>query len=132
MINKIYTLPEIQFIGGTTQNFCFTVHTESGALYTTLDDCDITFSVISYVNRDYGSPIILYSSKDDNAMVTYAVNGDGEACRIIVKLDREATFTLSGKFIYQIEITDASGKTESPGQGIMTITRNIGSGYRIG
>lgn len=130
MLTQVYNLPEITFVGGATQNLTFNMKTPNGAPYTTVNGCELIFSIVNYSNRDYGSPIILYKSDDEIPKIVAAVDSNLDYSKIIVKLDAEATATLSGKYIYQIELIDASGHREIPGQGIMNIIRNISSGYR--
>ena len=127
MLNKNFNLPEIEFIGGSTQIFSFTAYDEQRDLYQRLSECNVRFSVINYSNRNYGSPTIMISTYDTDNKVRIAQNDNGVYCNVEVELNPEDTFDLSGKYIYQIEIINPEGFVEIPGQGILMIRRNTRS-----
>ena len=123
MINPIYNLPELNFVGGESQTFLFNLLTASGASFDA-SSCDVAFAVVSYANKT-GNP--LFSKK-----VTVS-EGDGGVLNLAsVELLPLDTVSLYGRYVYQLTITDIDGNTEIPGQGIMNITRNIHHGAITG
>lgn len=116
MINPIYNLPEISFVGGESQTFLFNLYTKSGSGYNT-DGCDIAFSIVNFANKS-NTPILIKSGSTQ-------VGADGVSNTVVIGLEPQDTVGLYGKYIYQLSIRDAAGITEIPGHGIMNITRNI-------
>lgn len=116
MINQVFTLPPMSFIGGSTQTFAINFKTESGALFDAAG-CNASFSVLHYSGRN-GHPVI---TKD----VQIQMGEDGTLCRGIVGFLPEDTMNLRGRFIYQISVKAPNGEIEIPGQGIMNIQQNI-------
>lgn len=129
MINPVYNLPEIQFVGGSTEEFSFNLFDKNREPYIDIMRGTVSFSVISYSNRDYGSPLFVLSNAD--SCVNIDVDEvDGTYSKVHITLNGDLTRTLSGKFIYQLELTDMNGNLDIPGQGIMTIIRNVNSGRK--
>lgn len=116
-----YTLPTIDFVGGETQKFSFTLLTKKGKTFDA-SSCTASLSVISHINKN-GEPIV----EKDIIMEM----GEGGVMNVAtVELLPEETVCLSGRYIYQISIRDRiDNKTDIPGQGIMNITRNIDRGF---
>ena len=118
-----YTLPEISFIGGSTQEFIFHAYDESKEAFS-LTSCTANLAIINYVNKG-GEPLI---SKD------MSITADDESASDVVynvlkvTLLPSETVDLCGKYIYQITIKDVEDNTE-PKQGIMYIGNNINKGY---
>lgn len=116
MINPIYNLPELSFVGGEKQTFLFNLLTKGGQGFQT-DGCNIAFSVVGYANKS-GAPIL-------TKPVTMLLGDSGEKNIASVELDPIDTVDWYGRYIYQLSIKDIGGDTEIPGQGIMNVTRNI-------
>lgn len=116
MQTNIYTLPELTFVGGKTQEFRFHLKEKDGSMYNA-NYCTANFSICNYSNK-VGTPI--YSTIP-------IFLSDGERIKHILKvvIPPEVTINLYGKYIYQITIMDDTGRIEIPNQGIMNITRNI-------
>ena len=120
--NDQYTLPTITFVGGETQTLSFNIYHGSKQLPFELTGCESNFAVVSFLNSD-GFPII---SKE----MSVVANASGEAdSALSVRLDAAETVGLSGKYIYQISIKDASGATAIPKKGILLISRNINPSF---
>ena len=111
VIPKVYTLPEISFVGGATQDFIFTCYYYNDKEEYDLTGCTVVFSVIDYVNKN-GTPLL---SK------TMTISGSNAS----VTLAASETVDLFGKFIYQITVTGTDGTVDIPGQGILHIANNI-------
>lgn len=124
MLNPVYNLPEIHFVGGESQHFLFNLLTASGYEYDATN-CEVGFAIINYTNKN-GSPIIT-----KNATIIDGANGVKNVAE--VKLAPTDTLYLYGRYIYQITVNgkDSSGGkiSEIPGQGIIDITRNIHTEY---
>lgn len=120
MLNPIYNLPEIHFVGGESQKFLFNLKTPMGYDFDA-NECDIGFAIINYANKN-GSPIIT-----KNATVIMGING----IKNVAQVDLSPTDTLSlyGRYIYQITAKNKDNITEIPGQGIIDIARNIHTEY---
>lgn len=116
MIEKIYNLPEISFVGGETHDFKFSLFTDTGKVFNA-SGLKATFSVINSINRN-GQPVL---SKD----MTVIANDKGMDSIIVVTLKPNETINLYGKYIYQITLQDISGDIEIPSQGILCIINNI-------
>ena len=130
MFNRVYNLPEIDFIGGESERLYFNLYTPKKQPFPNLDACYLTFSIMHYANRDYTSDPIFKINSEDNAAQIYADLGDEEEYnRFVVKLMPDDTFDLSGKYIYQIGIKDDDGHVEIPGQGIIMIIKNIDASF---
>ena len=125
MVTNIYTLPEISFVGGETQELSFRLYKrfESGVERPyDANSCTINFAVIGYSNK-IGVPLI---SKN----VTARADTENEAQYIAdVTLSPADTVGLYGKYIYQLTLKDIDGNTAIPDQGILFITKNINQGF---
>lgn len=119
MINPIYNLPEINFIGGESQTFVFNLYTPLGKPFDA-NGCTIGFAIINYVNKN-GVPILVKEAPD----VEVQLGESGVPNILIVNLLPEDTVYFQGRYVYQITIVDPYGETEVPGQGIINIVRNI-------
>lgn len=120
MQTTVYTLPEISFVGGETQEFNFHLKNHRGEPFDA-SGADVNFAICNYSNKT-GSPILSYTPE-------LLADKTGCASVIILKIPKEDTALLYGKFIYQITIVDASGSSEIPNQGIMNIAKNINQEY---
>ena len=119
-----YTLPDIDFVGGETQNFSFNVYFYANGSPFDVGGCTANFSIVSYNNKT-GAPRV---SKE----MTVAQGADSTSNVLKVTLSPSDTVDLSGKFIYQITIRDAGGDVEIPKQGIMNIINNINKPFTRG
>ena len=105
-----YTLPTIEFIGGTSMPFVFHTYFRDGGRPFELEMYDAVFSVINYVN-DRGTPVI-------------SLPMDKGSSSLRVTIPASATKNLVGKYIYQIMINGNSDESEAC-QGIFYIHNNI-------
>jgi len=119
MINPIYNLPEINFIGGESQTFLFHLYTVMGTPFDA-NGCTLAFSIINYVNKT-GFPILVKEGED----IPIQIGKGGIPNIAVVTLTPEDTVHFHGRYVYQISIMNSYDETEIPGQGIMDITRNI-------
>ena len=110
-----YTLPTVDFVGGSTQELAFHTFFSQNKRPFDLSTCTANF-----VNKN-GTPLI--SKQMD---IIKSEDGDGTVTNVLkVVLLPEETVDLFGKFIYQITIQDISGEIEIPDQGILRIANNI-------
>jgi len=119
-----YSLPIIDFVGGSTQELVFHTYFSRDKKPFDLSSCTASFSVINFINKN-GSPLIskmmeIRNSEDDGKTVANV---------LCVVLQPEDTVDLVGKFIYQISIKDSSGEIEIPDQGIIRISNNINKNF---
>lgn len=117
-VPNIYTLPDISFVGGSTQKLSFNILSK-GREPLDMSACTANFSLINYVNRT-GKPIV---SKE------MTISGDSVQNVLQVTLLPSDTVDLFGKFIYQVTIKDAIGVIDIPNQGQMIIVNNINKEY---
>ena len=120
MQTNLYTLPEISFVGGETQEFNFHLKNKDGLPFDA-SGSSIDFSICDYSNKN-GEPLLSYSP-------TLLTDESGVANVIILTIPKEDTAMFAGKYIYQITIVDAGGNSEIPNQGIMNIAKNIHQEY---
>ena len=120
-----YTLPSMDFVGGSTQDLVFHCYHYTDKRAHDLASCTANFSIINYVNK-YGTPVV---SKQMAIGSDPAIDGDIKNV-LRVTLDPFDTVNLpAGKYIYQISIKDVSGDIEIPKQGIIHIINNINKAY---
>ena len=124
MLNEYnpYTLPEICFVGGETQDLAFHIYFYIGNRPYSLSGRTANFSIVSFRNKT-GTPI-LTKEMDVRFDNTGAVNNV-----LTVTLAPTETVDLSGKYIYEIQIKDIDGDVEIPKQGILYITNNINKSF---
>ena len=115
MQTNIYTLPEINFVGGETQELRFNLISKNGEPFD-VSGASADFSICNYSNK-VGTPILSYTPRQ--------LTEGGVTSILAVDIPKEDTADLSGKFIYQITVIDLRGDSEIPNQGIMNIARNI-------
>lgn len=111
-----YTLPQVEFVGGSTQDFSFRCYQNKTGRPLDMSESEADFSIIDYGNK-YGEPLV--------SRVMDVRDGDGTYNVLFVSLAPEDTVDLVGKYIYQISIRDVAGVVEIPNQGILYITNNI-------
>ena len=119
MINPIYNLPEISFVGSESQMFLFHLYTLSGTPYDA-SKCTLGFAIINYINKN-DEPLLVKKSPD----IEIKTGDEGVNNVAVVTLLPEDTVAFQGRYIYQISVRDQVDETEIPGQGIINITRNI-------
>lgn len=119
-----YTLPTIDFIGGSTQDLVFHCYFYVNKEPFDLSSCTANFSLINFVNKN-GTPLV---SKQMEIRTDRETEG---AVRNIlaVTLDPFDTVKLGGQYVYQITIKDISGEVDIPNQGIMRIINNINKAF---
>lgn len=126
MLQNIYSLPEIELVGGASKSLQFTLY-RNGTSPTPFDfyGGSANFSVVNIVNKN-GEPLI---SKD--MQVDTSTDDKGEQyCNVLrVMLMPKDTVNLFGKFVYQLTLKDASGNIDIPHQGIIYIHNNINRAY---
>lgn len=115
-----YSLPTIDFVGGSTQELVFHTFFAQNKKPFDLSSCTASFALINFVNKS-GEPLISKPME-----IGKSEDGDETVTNILrVVLLPEDTVNLVGKFIYQISILDIAGEVEIPDQGIMRIANNI-------
>lgn len=119
MTQNRYSLPELSFISGESQNLVFRLFTEQNQ---PVDAGDITcsLSAIPYGNIN-AVPVLTKSGVIVNA-------GGNEKAYIKVLLEPNDTISLSGKYIYQISLKDYLDNIELY-QGILTIFHNVDKNF---
>lgn len=113
-----FTLPAIDFIGGSTQDLIFHCYFYVNKKPHDLSSCTANFAIINFVNKS-GEPVFSKQMK-------VGTDQDGDICNVLsVTLDPDRTVNIpAGKYIYQISIRDISGDIEV-NQGIIHIIGNI-------
>lgn len=120
MQTEIYTLPEITFVGGATQELYFNLKQSDGTVFNGVD-CQANFAVCVYGNKT-GDPLISISP-------SFEQDSGGSTSVLHVTLSSALTKTFFGKYVYQITIIDGDGRVGIPNQGLMNITKNISQSY---
>ena len=123
MLNKMYKLPEISFVGGTSEEFRFDVfHDESNPQPFGLFGGTVNFSIVNIVNKN-GTPLV-------SKAMEIVKSDDGVDFNVLrVSLEPTDTVDLFGKFVYQITIKDVDGNVDIPHQGIINISKNINRAF---
>lgn len=116
MKTQFTALPDWNFVGGETQKRTFTVHKESGILYD-IPNGSARLAVVDFVNRS-SSPVL-------KKEVSITSDASGKSCNASFVLDPSDTLAMSGKYLYQITISDGNGNTSIPSHGIMIVDKNI-------
>lgn len=105
---NINNLPEISFIGGTSQDLFFDFYNSASAIV------DLSGGSFSWYLSYYGT---------STQVVTKAGALSGSSTNIVViNLVPNDTINIHGKFFQQIKITDSSGSVFRPSQGIVNIS----------
>ncbi len=123
-----YTLPTIDFVGGSTQDLIFHSFFYSNKRPFDLSDCTAVFSIINFLNK-YSTPIL---SKEMQIVSGDLDNGKKVPNLLKVTLLPRETYGLHGKFIYQISVKESATQVDIPNQGIIFITNNIHKSYITG
>ena len=111
-----YTLPTIEFIGGSTQEIECMVYIHDGSRPVDLTGCTAYFSLINYVDKAE-IPLLYKKMKIE-------IGDKNTPNSLRLQLSDEDTINLAGKYIYQVSINDAFGNADNR-QGIMHIDNNI-------
>ena len=123
-----YTLPTIDFVGGSTQALRFRVYWHSLLYPYDLTRCTANFSIVHFINKT-GTTII--SKQMDIEELGGTGNGNTYNVLTVTLLPQE-TVGLCGKYIYQITIKGDDGRAEVPNQGILYIANNINKVFITG
>lgn len=118
--SKPYTLPTVEFIGGTTTSLLFRTYFKDTSRQFDLSCYSAVFSLINYVN-EYGIP---FSKDMEITEELNPKNNEMIPTVLRVTLTPDETKNLEGKYIYQIMINGSAGESESQ-QGIFYIYNNI-------
>ena len=124
-MQEYITLPDIYVTGGCSEEMQFNMLSGNNVPLE-LTDFEINFSVANYSDLG-GTPVINLSSSDAQSQISI-VEYEGIDAGIKVSISPSDTRYLSGKYIYQIAITDDSDNSVSF-QGIMHIRRNINPAF---
>ena len=120
MQTDIYTLPEITFVGGATQELYFNLKQSDGTVFDSTG-CQANFAICMYGNKT-GTPLI-------SVTPVFEQDQGGEPSVLHATISSASTKSLFGKYIYQLTIVDRNGKVGIPNQGLMNITKNIAQTY---
>ena len=123
MINPIYNLPEIQFVGGESQILLFNLVSNAGRAFDA-KGCKISLALIPFINKR-GNPVVI-----KEAELIEGARGMYNIARF--ELKPNDTVHLVGEYIYQITIINEDNISEIPSQGIMHIVKNIHTNYITG
>lgn len=111
-----YTLPQVEFVGGSTQDFAFQCRQHKTNRPIDMSNGQADFSIIEYGNK-FEDPLV-YKTMEVREQ-------DGVYSQLFVSIPPSDTVDLSGKYIYQISIRYEDGTVEIPMQGILYIVNNI-------
>lgn len=119
MLNKMYSLPELCFVGGSSEDLQFNVfYDKDNPKPFNLFGGTAKFSIVNFMNKN-STPLV---SKD----MEIDLNEEDTHYNVIrVSLEPMDTVDLFGKFVYQISIKDIDGNVDIPHQGIINIHNNI-------
>lgn len=120
MQGNIYTLPEINMVGGATRNLYFNLKDKDGNVFDA-EGCMANFAVCNYADKQ-STP--LFTITPD-----FMADEKGTRSIVHVPLDTGYTRELYGKYVYQITLKNTKGEIGIPNQGILNITRNIDQTY---
>lgn len=123
MLNKIYSLPEMHFVGGASEDFQFDLYRDEGRQKPlSLLGGSAHFAIVNFANKN-GAPLVTKTME-------ICLN-EAETYHNVVRvsLDPDDTIDLAGKFVYQITLRDADGNIDIPHQGVITIHNNIDKAF---
>lgn len=118
MVNEIYSLPELAFVGGSSEELIFHAYrdgTEPKPFG--LTGCTANFSIAHYADKS-GTPLLSkeMTIKMDSANVYENI--------LTILLDAEDTIDLFGKYVYQITVKDSDARADIR-QGILMVHKNV-------
>lgn len=120
-----YTLPPMDFVGGSTQDLFFYCYFYRNRRPHDLSSCTANFAIINFVNKN-GEPLV------SKPMEIRASDRTGEEANNVLRVTLNPSDTVNlpaGKYIYQISIRHISGDMEIPKQGIIHIINNINKSF---
>ena len=122
MVNEIYTLPELAFVGGSSEELVFHAYrngTEPKPFG--LTGCTANFSIAYYADKS-GAPLASkeMTIKMDSANVYENI--------MTILLEPEDTIDLFGKYVYQITVKDPDDNADIR-QGILMIHKNVDKAF---
>lgn len=123
VLNKMYSLPELCFVGGSSEDLQFNLFcNEADPQPFNLFGGIANFSIVNFLNKN-STPLV--SKKMDISM-----NAEETHYNVLrVSLEPADTVDLFGKFVYQITIKDIEGNVDIPHQGIINIYNNINKAF---
>ena len=123
MLNKMYSLPEICFVGGSSEDLQFFMYTnESNPKPFDLHGGEANFTIVNFINKN-STPLV-------SKKMEIGLNLEETHRSVLrVSLDPSDTVNLFGKFVYQISIKDVDGNIDIPHQGIINIHNNINKSF---
>ena len=123
MLNKMYSLPEIRFVGGSSEDLQFNVfYDERNPKPFNLFGSEVSFSIVNFINKN-STPLV-------SKRMEVGLNDEETHHSVLrVSLLPADTVDLFGKFVYQISIKDIDGNVDIPHQGIINIHNNIDKAF---
>nr|DAH36752.1 MAG TPA: hypothetical protein [Caudoviricetes sp.] len=119
MQQNLYSLPEWNFIGGSTQTRTWTLYLPNGGVQD-VSNGKASLAIDSYINPT-GSPLI-------SKVVDVKEDEEGNFCLITFTLDPQDTVDMEGVYFYTLTIKQ-DGYTAIPYRGMMHIAANINKGF---
>ncbi len=123
MLYKMYGLPELQFVGGSSKDLQFNLYyDEENPKPFDLLGVEANFSIVNFMNKN-STPLV---SKG----MEIGMNDAKTHHNVLrVSLKPADTVDLFGKFVYQITLKDTDGNVDIPRQGIINIHNNIDKAF---
>lgn len=119
MQHDLYSLPEWNFIGGSTQTRTWTLCLPSGGVQDVLSGT-ASLAIDNYINPT-GSPLI-------SKVVNVEEDADGNRCLVTFTLDPQDTVDMAGSYFYTLTIKQG-GRIAIPYRGMMHIVANINKSF---
>ena len=123
MLYKMYSLPEIRFVGGSSEDLQFNMYyDEEKTKPFNLFGGEANFSIVNFINKN-STPLVSKGMEIgmNDAETHYNV--------VRVSLEPADTVDLFGRFVYQITLKDIDGNVDIPHQGIINIHNNIDKAF---
>lgn len=120
---KLDNVPTIIEVGGGDINIDFDLKNQYNGTAYNAEGCTARFSVADYLYRD--AALLNYEAtlkSDENGILSVAS----------VRIPASDTVDMTGAYIYQVSIKDASGNVEPPIQGKIIFARNIAADFVTG
>lgn len=123
MLNIMYSLPEIRFVGGSSEDLQFHLYyDEDDPKPFNLFGGEANFSIVNFINKN-STPLV-------SKVMEIGMNEAETHYNVVrVSLDPADTVDLFGKFVYQITLKDIDGNVDIPHQGIINIYNNIDKSF---
>lgn len=122
MLNKMYSLPELCFVGGSSENLEFNLYYDkSNPRPFNIYGGRADFSITSLISKN-GCPLFSKSMQ----ILQGDTHTPEDMCYNVVRVSLlpEDTVDLFGKYVYQVTLMDVNGNIDVY-QGIISIHRNI-------